>query len=369
MPYNRPTLKQLQNQASQDLSAGLPGADALLRFTNLGVLALIQAGMTHMLYGYLDWIALQSNPATATDEYLEAWGALKGVAREPTTQAQGTVTFPASIGASIAVGAVVTRSDGYQFVVSVGAGAVDGSVTVTLTAQADPAGLAGAIGNSLAGTSYTLSNGVAGVTSTSSGSSAFTGGADLELDASLRKRVLLEYQNPPQGGAATDYVEWALEVPGVTRAWCTPNGFGAGTAVVYVMLDVTEAANGGFPVGTNGVASGEPRGVAATGDQLAVANHIFPLRPVTALVYVVAPSQYALNPNIRGVPVGNRTATLEAIQDAMAGLAPGGTLTLQSLWEAVSSVTGNVDCQILAPAADVVLPAGSLPVLGVPVWS
>ena len=43
--------------------------------------------------------------------------------------------------------------------------------------------------------------------------------------------------------------------------------------------------HGGFPQGTNGVAALETRDTAATGDQLAVANYLYPLRPVTPIVY------------------------------------------------------------------------------------
>jgi len=369
MPYPRPTLAQLQNQAAQDLSANLPGADALLRFTNLGVLAMIQAGMTHMLYGYLDWIAQQSNPATATDEFLEAWAGLKGVRRNSIDQASGAVSFPAVNGAVLPAGTAINRSDGYAYVTTESALASAGSVVVAVSAVPDPAGLVGAEGNCDTGTAFTLANGVAGITSTGVASTAISGGADLELDSSLRRRMMVAYQTPPQGGAIGDYEGWALNVPGVTRAWCTPNGFGPGTVVVYVMLDVIQAANGGFPVGTDGVAAEEPRGAAATGDQLTVANALFPLRPVTALVYVVAPTKQPLNPNIRGVPVANRAATIAAIQSQMATLAPGGTLAVQSLWQAVSSVVGNTDFAILSPTADVVMSAGSLPVIGTPVWS
>jgi len=55
------------------------------------------------------------------------------------------------------------------------------------------------------------------------------------------------------------------------------------------MMDVAEAAFGGFPQGTNGVAALETRDTAATGDQLAVANDLYALRAVTMLVYAVAP--------------------------------------------------------------------------------
>ena len=51
MPFSRPTLTALRNQTAQDLNANLPGADALLRFSNLRVLGDIQAALAHMLYG------------------------------------------------------------------------------------------------------------------------------------------------------------------------------------------------------------------------------------------------------------------------------------------------------------------------------
>ena len=38
-------------------------------------------------------------------------------------------------------------------------------------------------------------------------------------------------------GDNDDYVAWATEVPGVTRAWCSPNGMGAGTVVVRFVRD------------------------------------------------------------------------------------------------------------------------------------
>ena len=52
-----------------------------------------------------------------------------------------------------------------------------------------------------------------------------TGGADMETDDELRTRMLAKYRRPRRKeGAATDYVEWALEVPGCSRAWVEPQG-------------------------------------------------------------------------------------------------------------------------------------------------
>ncbi|MGE0109370.1 MAG: baseplate J/gp47 family protein [Bdellovibrionales bacterium] len=95
-----------------------------------------------------------------------------------------------------------------------------------------------------------------------------TGGADTETDDALFSRMLLAYQETAHGGAKNDYKRWALAVAGVTRAWDNPNGFGIGTVVVYVMFDDANADYDGFPQGTDGVAANEPRGIAATGDQL-----------------------------------------------------------------------------------------------------
>jgi uncharacterized phage protein gp47/JayE len=55
------------------------------------------------------------------------------------------------------------------------------------------------------------------------------GGTDQERQEQLRSRMLARYRAPPHGGARHDYIAWALEVPGVTRAWCSPIGYGPGT--------------------------------------------------------------------------------------------------------------------------------------------
>lgn len=71
----------------------------------MGVLADVDAGMAHLHYGYLDYIALQATPATATDEYLAAWAALKGIYRKPATAAQGKIQLTGRAGAYVDVGA------------------------------------------------------------------------------------------------------------------------------------------------------------------------------------------------------------------------------------------------------------------------
>jgi uncharacterized phage protein gp47/JayE len=385
MPYARPTLSQLRAQVAADLQASPAGSDPLLRFSSLNVLGRALAGLANSQYGYTDYVALQAVPFTATDEYLEAWAALKSVYREPATQAgastPGQITFPGTNGYQIPIGTVVTRGDGVQYTTTSLGTVAAGIVTVNAEANADPTGLTGAFGNCAVGTVMTLATAIAGISSTGSVTTAFTGGADIETDDSLRARMLYAYQNPPQGGAVSDYVTWAKQVSGVTRAWCNPNGFGAGTVVVYAMLDSAESANNGFPVGTNGVATSETRGTpVATGDQLTIANYIYPLRPATALVYVCSPNQLVVNFTISGTS-GFSSATKALIQSAIAGVfamygspvsstaGQNGVIDLSYIQSAIAAISGTQGFVITSPTANIQGTTGQLPVLGTILWN
>ena len=370
MPFARPTLTALKQQVAQDINADISGADSLLRFSNLSVIGKVQAGLAHQHYGYLDWIALQATPYTATDEYLAAWGALKGVYQKGATQASGLVAFPTASGTvTIAAGTSVARSDGVGYTVTAISSQTSSTITVSLLANADPSGLTGAFGNSVAGSSFTLGQAIAGITSTGT-SGIIAGGADLETQTAFSARVIDAYQQQPQGGASDDYVTWALQFPGVTRAWTQSLYDGAGTVGVYIMMDVVESAHNGVPQGTNGVATLETRDVAATGDQLAAANYIYPLRPATALVYLLAPTLTPINFSIKGVLSANQVAVQTALANQLlSGSAPGALVELNALWAAATSADMQDDFLILLPSADVVMAAGALPVMGAITWS
>lgn len=104
----------------------------------------------------------------------------------------------------------------------------------------------------------------------------------------------------------------------MTRAWVAPLLAGGGTVSVFFMMDVAEAAHNGFPQGSNGVAANEPRDVAATGDQLTVANALFPKRPVTALVYACAPTASPVAFTVADLG-GNNTAAMQTAITAALG--------------------------------------------------
>lgn len=368
MPYQRPGITQLRDQANADIlvASGLP---TLLRRSPLRVLGYALAGLVHGVYGYIDWIAKQAVPFTATDEFLEAWAALVGVYRKPATAATGTASFTGPAGQTIPAGTALRATDGSTY-----------TTAAILTLTSSGSGTVG-IAAALDGSAYTMTPGmplalaspIFGVQSGATGQPAVAG-TDTELDAPFRTRMLQRWAAPPQGGDTEDYREWAEAVPGVTRAWVKPLGMGAGTVVVYTMWDGAEAANLGFPQGAGGVATAETRDTAAGGDNLAVANALYPLRPATALVYAVAPLPF---------PVAFAFTTAAALSDALkasAGAALDGVflaladplqtlLPISPFETAVAGVPGMPPFTLTAPAAAISASLGYLPIRGAVTWA
>lgn len=367
MPYERPTLTAIRDAAIQDIqTANISGVDGLLQKSVLRVLAMVEAGIAYEHYGYQDWISQQAVPWTATDEHLTGWAALKAVFQKAATSTTLTAQFTGTAGVVLPTGTGMATANSISFT-STSAGTVSGTtVSVPIVSTGT-----GSANNLAVGTSITLSGVISGINSTGTITGIVgTPAADQETEDAFRTRMLQVYANPPQGGSSSDYVTWAEAVPGVTRAWCNPNGAGPGTVVVYPMFDLVESAGGGFPQGANGTATAEPRDASAAGDQLTVANYIYPLQPVTALVYVSSPGAQAIGFTI--IDVYPFTATIQAgISAALAdmllrlGNAGQATTLYPSDWnEAVASVAGLDHFDITAPAAPVTIPVGYLPILG-----
>jgi uncharacterized phage protein gp47/JayE len=367
MPFARPSLTALRNQAIQDITtSGVPGLTGLLRNAVLRVLAWCMAGLAYLVYGYADWIARMGVPFSAEDEYLYAWAALIGIYPEEATAATGSARFTGNTGLVIRSGTPLRRQDGTTYAATAD-GIVDatGNVTVPIVAT-----VLGALTNCDDATTISLASPIEGINAQGLTVGPVTGGADQETNEALRTRMLFKYREPPQGGAAADYIEWATEVPGCTRAWVVGSGAGPGSVVVFPMFDDTEAAHGGFPQGTDGVATDEDRGNAPTaaGDQLLVADHIYPVSPVTSLVYVAAPAAFPVDVTLEGLDPdteGMRASIVAALNDAFLVIGEvEGVIWPSDLYTAVLEVPGINHFTMIAPADALQAPAGALPVMG-----
>ncbi|QWA09785.1 baseplate J/gp47 family protein [Sodalis ligni] len=375
MPFNRPTLTELRQRNQAFIQSELENIGALLRFSNMGIMGDADAGMAYLHYGYLDWIAKQSVPFTATDEALAAWAALSRVYQKPANAAAcPAVAFTGTAGAALQSAVVLNRSDGYQYTldsgITIGAdGTAMGTITAILPDAAGDATGGGASGNADAGTNLTLDVSIEGVNSQATAVAAITGGADIESEDAFRSRMLLAYQNTPQGGNDDDYKSWALAVSNVTRAWVVRRLMGAGTVGVYIMCDGNDTANNGFPVGADGISSLDDWGaVKATGDQGRVADYIYPLQPTTALIYVCSPIKTLVNFSISGLSSAGSTTTA-AIDTAIDNVffeygAPGGTTYLSDILAAIADISGTEGFILTAPTANITMATGGMPVRG-----
>lgn len=356
MPFSRPTLNDLIDRVSTDIASRLPGSStALLRRSLAGVLARAEAGAVHSLYGYLEFIARQAIPDTAEDEYLIRWASIwLPNGRKPATYANGVnaVQLTGTVGAVVPVGTFLVRTDGVQFLTleAVAIGANGAAVSVR-------AELPGSSSNTAAGVSLSLLQPVTGVRSTALVTSpGIDGGVEQESYEALRSRLINRIQKPPQGGSKDDYETWALEVPGVTRAWVYPMQLGPGTVTVIVAND--QSANPPIPSAAT---------VQAAQDYISDDSR----KPVTAEVYVLAPTTLAVNISVKLSP--NTLATQAAVMAELKDLflreaEPGGVIPISKIREAVSIATGVNDSIVVSPINNVQAATGQIPVLGSVTW-
>jgi uncharacterized phage protein gp47/JayE len=305
---------------------------------------------------------LQCTPYTSTAEFMEAWANLKNVTRIPATSATGTATFTGGIGTDIPAGTLIARTDNTQYTTN--ADYTIGSAAVAFTAV-----IPAAAGNAATGIALNLVTPLAGVAA-GIAATPIVGGSDQELDDSLRTRMLDVYASPPAGGNSNDFANWALAVPGVTRAWVVGQGVGAGSVLIYIMLDVTEAAFDGFAQGTSGGASAENRITAASGDQLIVANAIYPLRPVTSLVEIATPTASPINFVIQSlsssdaVTEGNIVTALTDCFVRLGSPLAGAAIYPSDTNQAIESAAGVARYTLISPITPIAVALGSLPTLG-----
>lgn len=347
MGFKRPTLPELIGRVDNDLVSRLPRAQAALAVRLSKVLATGQAGVAHGLYGYLQWLERQLFPETCDDDLLHLHSV--GVPRREATTASGMVVFSGTSGAVIDASTVL-NADGLEYRTTQDVTLVDGAATVEVEALS-----AGNAGGKAAGARLTLVSPVAGVNAIATiGAAGITGGADIESFDSWRDRIMLRRARIPRGGAQGDWAEWALEVPGVTRAWEDPLGMGPGTIVLRIMAD--DAEDGPMPSA-----------------QLldAVFAYIQAQRNVTAHVYVIAPEADPFSPQVRLTP--DNSSTRAAVERALKDLVlragePGGTLLISQIRNAIGTAAGVTDYELEWPTENVSHPHGHLPIWGGVDW-
>lgn len=225
MPFDRPTLTTLIDRAVSDIQTQISGATTLLRRSVLKVLAKVQAGANHLLYGYLDYQSKQLFATTADQIGLISHGQEWGMDRDDAVAATGSAVVTGTTGLTVPADTELQSADGQIYTVDEDVVIAGGTGTIDLTAQE-----AGADGNQDASTTLIFVSPISGINSSATvDSDGLNNGEDIEDVEDWRARILSRKRNPPHGGAEHDYITWMLEVDGVTRAWCIPLYNGVGT--------------------------------------------------------------------------------------------------------------------------------------------
>lgn len=354
MAFNRPTLAEIIERKITDFESRLSTVSAQLRRTLVNAFIRASAGVAHGLHGHLEWLSDQIIPDTAETDLLDRHAGWWGINRKSASSATGNITFTGTDTIVIDAGTIVQRADGEQFTTDANGTISGGSVDIAVTAVT-----AGQNSNTSAGVSMSLVTAIAGVDSSAVVAvGGLTGGADIEADDDLRERLRDRVQNTPHGGAQHDYVAWANEVAGVTRAWAFSAWLGPGTVGVYFVRDDDASL------------------IPDAGEVQTVQDHIDSKRQVTADATVYAPTNVAQDMTIQISP--NNTTVQAAIQAELEDLflreaevddgAGSGTILISHVREAISIAAGEADNVMVSPTADLALSAGQISTLGTITW-
>lgn len=361
--FQIPSLADLLARARSAFRTYLPGTDAWSWPNNIYASAKVIAGMAFEVFGFASYISRMIFASTAPDlETLLLHGAEFGLPQLPATPANGKVTFTSDGPITVATSAQLQRADGTTYLVTAGGTlSIAGTLIVPVTCSAN-----GAIANAEEGTPLNVISGLTGTATAAVGPGDLALGADVEDKESYRQRILFRKRNPPHGGAASDYVIWGRQAPGVTRVFVERLYAGAGTVRVFVFMD------GGFPNGIPDAAA-----VAAVRDYLET------VQPASAVVFVAAPVAHPINISIDNL-VPDTAVTRNAIADelraaflrlgrvsgqdtphgGMPYLATPATFSLSWVYQAIANAAGVESFDLALPTTDTVLQVGETATLG-----
>lgn len=348
MPFERQTLPQTVAEVEAGLASRLPGADTRLRRAVLSVLARVVGGVAYGLDAFIAYKAKQIFPMTADKDHLPRLARPWRIFQKHAEAATGKASMPGLDGKVFPAGEVMQRADGVQYQSMAEAEAVNGAALVPVECLTP-----GKEGNAAAGTTLTLVQPVEDFEfSGTVAEGGITAGVAVEDVEDMRGRLITRWQEPPQGGAVTDWKAWALEVPGVTRAWAYARWMGLGTVGV---LFTTDNAESPIPDETM---------VQRVQDYLTDPER----KPITAEVFVVAPTAKPIDVEIQDL-TPTTEAVKQAIRDELTDLLrrqgePGRVVLVSHVREAISTAVGEYDHVLIAPLGNVYPKKHELPVLG-----
>lgn len=353
MTYDPQPLDTLSKRIRAAIRLYLPGTDALVWPNTLGVLQKVLAASIHEAELRAQWLFRQILASTADAAHLDRHGYEYGIARKPASRATGLIETTGQANTIYPAG-VTYYSAGAEYQSS-GEAKADSGGALTIPVNAiEP----GAAGNREEGDDFVLVDTALYPTLSSEATAAaggIGGGADRESDDSLRARILDRKRRPPQGGAESDYEQWTLAIPGVTKAWARRFENGPGTVGVWFLF------------------AGRANGIPTAADVALVQDTLDRKRLIRARIVVNAPIPFPIDIRIAGLS-DDTAKTRAAIADSLAAMfterAEVGAavqpyrFSISWISEAISQAIGEDAHQLVYPIGDYVKNDGTIPVLG-----
>jgi uncharacterized phage protein gp47/JayE len=219
-----PTATEFSDQILADIEGAVGQNSPILPKAFLRVLSKALGGALALVCRIIRWSYAQIFPATADEEALQRRAAEYGLSQRPAVAVVVDVTVTGDNDTQIPAG-TVWSANGYQFSQNALAVISLGTVTVRLTCTEG-----GAAPTPIAGDDFTVASPITGIASAEA-AAIISEGEDEETVEEFRVRVMARCSHQPQGGSAADYVDWAMEVPGIIKAFAFRTA--AGEVTVY----------------------------------------------------------------------------------------------------------------------------------------
>ncbi len=357
MPFNKPTLIQIVDRIKSDLKARITGASTFLRNSVLSILSTVFGAAVHLLYDYLEYMKDQLFITTSDTKYLELQGAEYGISRSFGAYATGTLTAIGTDGTVIPTGARLQTSLGTIYISQAVATIASNVASVSVQAE-----LIGSAANASEGTTVTFISPIPGInTETTVDSGGIINGSDSENDEALRNRILTRKRQPPSGGTEDDYIVWAKEVSGVTRAWSFPQLYGSGT------IGVAFSRDNDTPITPSEAERANVRSYIVSHEDPLIGKIIG--CPVTAEpgLVIIALQPLAVNFYIKTKPYN--ATVVASMNDRLSDLlfekgGAGKSITISQMYEALTAATGEDSSELISPSVDSTADYNQIHVLG-----
>jgi uncharacterized phage protein gp47/JayE len=238
------TEEEISNQALAFLRNRFPGRDSS-RESFLGKVArsfgMLASGIQKSaLDADNDSVPSTKNSTEALEYFAYVFGVPSSTAgtygrKEGTAAGGGVALCTGTNGTTFTAGDQLLAPDGVTYIELESTVSIAGSPPGNGSISGDfNAVTLGTVGNLEEGTLLTWVTPPSGADPTVTLTTELSDGLDEETDQALLSRILVRLQQPPKGGTASDYRQWAEAVTGILRAYVYPVRGGMGTAHVVI---------------------------------------------------------------------------------------------------------------------------------------